>query len=228
MTYVITVAGSGLIQTFIGAGDTFAAGYTGTLGVTVSDGSITYGQSEWILTSNGMAWLFTADMASLSDTITFTGLTAASLSRHIRNAGTSGDTLHWFGNDFVVGEDNLATWNGDIGTGSGIPSNLNTVEDAVTSDPTGLIVMAQGSANGLKSTDGAASWSTIGNLPSGVRHWFAFAGGAGTDSRWIAVSDGGYIYYTDDAWTSAPKDCRGNLLQISAIPHIDAVKVLVM
>ncbi len=220
VAYAIKVGGSS-VKTFIGAGTSFTAGATWS--DTFGEASISYGFGVWRVTADGKARIFPPDMSSITSTISLGG-TPAVLSKHFP-ISTTDRVIMVNDGDFLLAEDNFGTLTHNVGASSGIPSNLYTVEDGVTPDPAGVVVMAQGSSNGLKSTDGCSSWSTIGNLPSGVglRHFFAYGGEAG---KWIAVSNGGYIYYTDDAWVSAPKDCRGNLLQISATPHIDAVKVL--
>jgi hypothetical protein len=53
-----------------------------------------------------------------------------------------------------------------------------------------------------------------------------YAGGTTTDSRWVAVSNGGYIYYTNNFWISNPEDKRGNITSIAALPVLDIVKYI--
>lgn len=221
--YIITAGGAG-VKAYLGSGSTFAAGFSGNFAEGIGYSALSYGQAAWLLTSVYFR-VFVSDMSSFAAPIVPT--TGVNTNRHVRVL-TTGKTIHWVAGDFTLGEDNCATLIEAIGTGSGIPSNLNIVEDAVVCDPSGLIVMAQGTTQGVFSSDGAYSWSNISNLPSAVRHWFAYAGGAGADARWVAVSDGGYIYYTEDNWVSAPADKRGNLLQIVAVAHLDVVKIIEM
>jgi hypothetical protein len=227
VAYIITAGGAGF-KAFVGAGVTFAAGYAFNVPEGIGNASISYGMGQWLVTDNGIARTFPPNMGAVTDTITLaTGGAAIGLERHMRVL-TTGKTIHYNNSDFLIGTDNCDSFVTNVAAGSGIPSNLFLVEDALVCDPTGLIIMAQGTTQGVKSTDGASSWSNISNLPSAVRHWFAYAGGAGVASRWVAVSDGGYIYYTEDAWGTAPADKRGNVLQIVPVAHFDVVKVLEM
>lgn len=217
VAYVITVGGSGG-KGFIGAGSTFAAGFSSAFS-TIGEASISFGLGKWLLTY-GYFRTVSADMVTLAPEIT---PTTSNTLRHIRVVSTE-NTLHWNANDFTIGEDNCATLIEQIGTSSGIPSNLYLEEDSVACDYTGSVVMAQGANNGLKSTDGAYSWSPIGNLISTQRYWF---GNVPTDSaKWVAVSQGGYIFYTENMWNTYPIDKRGNLHTINPLPHLDVVKVL--
>jgi hypothetical protein len=81
----------------------------------------------------------------------------------------------------------------------------------------------QGSGGKIRSSDGGATWSALANLPVG--NWFfAYAGGAGVESRWIAVS-GTQIKYSDDfgdSWS----DRLGNMLSVAPIPAPNMIRVI--
>jgi hypothetical protein len=81
-----------------------------------------------------------------------------------------------------------------------------------------------GATTPKKSTDGGYSWVVVANLPVLVDTWFDNV--LIDSAKWVAVSEGGYVYYTDTAYNTYPIDKRGNLPLLSPLAQLDIVKIL--
>lgn len=214
--YILTRGGTDL-KTYIGSGITFPAGATITLSSNNGLG-LSYGMGYWMLTGGGDRLLITSNGATVFDTDT--AVVPFNINEHVR-VGTSGITYHWtFSDNLYSATDNMATVSGVLQT---------VFRGVIAMDYTGALLLSYtvgGSAR--KSSDSGGSFSNIGTLPSPQAYFAAdYVGGSDSGSCWIAVSNGGYIYYTDDFFAGSPIDKRGNILDITATPHLDLVKVLV-
>jgi hypothetical protein len=81
-----------------------------------------------------------------------------------------------------------------------------------------------GSSGRRKSSDYGYTWTDIGSLPAVGNNWrFAWAGGMGSASRWIAAYS--YLYYSEDfgtTWVSK----QGNLADLDPLFTINGVQVV--
>ncbi len=75
-----------------------------------------------------------------------------------------------------------------------------------------------------RSNDGGSTWGVTANLPYQVNYQFAYAGGVGVASRWIAVG-GVEIYYSGDFGDSWAHQV-GNLYGLIPVPNLDMIRVL--
>jgi hypothetical protein len=211
--YMLTQGGEN-IKTYIGAGTTFPAAVTITLS-TNNGAGLSYGLGYWMLTANGVRKLITPNGATVFDSDT---VLPFNINEHVRVV-TSGITYHWTPSDnFYRAIDNM-------GTVSGV---LQTVfRGVIAMDTTGVFLLSYTlSSTVKKSSDNGASFSSVGTLPVSDTHAAAYVSGSGVASCWIVVNLGGYVYYTSDFFVSSPIDKRGNLTDISPIPHLDMVMVV--
>jgi hypothetical protein len=92
-------------------------------------------------------------------------------------------------------------------------------------DPTGNLIMARyNSGTGrYKSSDGGATWISMGSLPVGG-HYYKWAGGSGvSNSRWIAA---GAIIRSSDDFGETWINKEGNITSVVAIPDIKGIWVV--
>jgi len=214
-------------EIYLGAGSSFANTMTLT-GVYGAQGSLSYGNGLWILTTQYWSAGGHPQWVSIN-----TGLTAKISNGNLTDGfqhtrvGTS-QKLYIYtssSNTISMTDDNCASVTDGIG--SDYLDMVDKYDDSrFAIDPTGNYIMTKRTTTGHgKSADGGSTLVDISTLPVGGAWWFAYAGRSGSTSRWVAVSSGGYIYYSDDfgvTWT----DKRGNVLQIDTIASFDLVKVL--
>ncbi len=187
---------------------------------------ISYGLGKWLATStgnqvNGKFRVVNSDGMSIFSSPT---VSTYESELHIRASSTGktfhkGDTGH-----FEIGADNFSTYTTVLDTNIGFAVDGTYIIYFAT-DPIGQYCMTRygGGARG-RSSDGGSTWGTIANLPLQTNYYFAYAGGAGIASRWLAAG-GTEIYYSDnfgDTWVER----RGNLLTLIPVPVLDMVKVL--
>jgi hypothetical protein len=163
---------------------------------------ITYGQATWMyisnraeLGTNGAYWRISADGSALQ--VASSGIWDISENEHFR-ASTTG--ILWVisgANRIRKSTDNGGTWT-TISPGI---VNQGAVDDA------GQYMMSAYN-NKSRSGDGGYSWSGIPNLPAGGAYYFAFAGGTGTSTRWIAAR--GIIRLSND-WGETWLNREGNV-----------------
>ena len=226
VAYVITVGGAS-IKAYVGAGATFTPGYDGAFAEGIGYASISYGlPGVWLITNNGNARVFPPTMlAQIGAIISLgTGVDAVGLDRHQRVLST-GKTIHWnWATDgFLLAENNCTTFVTNVAAGQ-VEGSSYTREDAFMCDQTGSVIYGMGATTPKKSTDGGYSWAIVANLPVLVDTWFD---NVATDSaKWVAVSEGGYVYYTATSFNTAPIDKRGNLPLLSPLAQLDIVKIL--
>jgi hypothetical protein len=210
---------------YIGSGATFTAGYT----ISNSDAwvvNISYGMGQWLATGQywssgptGAYWVLNANVTAL---VTSGNLDSYLNLRHLRKS-TSGDTLHYLGdsNTITLGANNCGTLTEDVGSGL---LDMSSAEDVMAGDPTLTYLMGWAASSlRAKSSDGGASWSAMGGLPTLVGFYFCYVSGAGTASCWIAASS--YLYYSANFGTSWVSK-QGNLASISPLYVLDVVKVV--
>ncbi len=166
-------------------------------------GSLSYGSGKWVLLNeqytffafwDSRLWRFTEDGSSVEYEV---GISAgAALLQYMGRASTTPDFYFWniFGAKMYLAEDNGATItligdNKQTGGGRG----------SYAIDPTGQYLVGVWDT-GLKgkSSDFGTTWSGLPNLPPGGSYAFAYAGGSGVNSRWIAAR--GVIRYSNNAF----------------------------
>jgi hypothetical protein len=165
-------------------------------------GGMSFGNNMWTATvrnwtffpSNGRSFInISADGSSIVSTYTSqTG--GADLTQHHARAGTMGRFYYYniFGNHIISTPDNGLT-QVDLG------SNLYYGDlYGVACDATGQYLMATWDSSGKRgiSSDYGVTWSGIPTLPAGGAYCFAYAGGVGGSSRWIAAR--GVVRYSPD------------------------------
>lgn len=205
---------------YVGANGSYTPGAT-VYGANVLIGSLSYGFGNWLFTTsqhyekispNGSSVVSTGspnlgvyDIYDLFNT-------------HVR-AGTTGTTLHADSTNghLLVGTNNLAS----------IVERTDAdvhVTNGMAVDITGLLIMLRYGA-GLrgKSSDGGVTWATMGSLPYSGEYIFAWAGGAGASSRWIAAFT--IVRYSPDFGTTWINK-EGNITSIAPVPDINMIRVI--
>ena len=211
---------------YIGAGTSFSAG--AALDPVGGGGApavgLSYGLSRWLYLRYGGWQAISADGATVVGSGTDGNLTLLNNSEaeSIVRASTTGKTFlpgDGLGSptkDMYVGENNMASgvWISD--------SDISML--GMACDPSGQLLMSRyGVGAKGRSSDGGATWSPLPSLPPGV-WYFAYAGNAGSESRWVAAGGSAIRYSPDfgDTWLNK----EGNIQQIAPIPSIDGVKVV--
>jgi hypothetical protein len=162
---------------------------------------ITYGNNEWghITSNNGGSTKtfrrFAGDGSSQLTAVDITNVTASGATPGHWRAGTSKIIIAYNGdgNTISVSTDGGATFS-DFDVTKSFHRNFAV-------HPGGQYILAgwdNASGKRGKSSDGGTSWSGLPNLPAGGEYAFAYAGGAGVDSRWIAAR--GVVRYSNNAF----------------------------
>lgn len=223
---VAYIAGQNTVDRFIyiGAGSSFAPGIL--VDDTVWNAGLAYGLGQWLYARDTVAATIAADGSAgvLTAVQNVTWLGDFDPNPVFITAGTIGKSFHKQAgllslNHLYVGENNLAT------------ATLYTYADSLVGtglacDPSGMLLMGRWTAAGLRgrSSDGAATWSTMGSLPFGP-WWWAYAGGSGiSSSRWVAAGGSSIRYSPDFGATWINKE--GFITSVAPIPNINDVKVI--
>ncbi|RPI89754.1 MAG: hypothetical protein EHM40_20040 [Chloroflexi bacterium] len=161
-------------------------------------GSLTYGNGKWILTNeqftyfanwDNRLWRFSGDGGTLEYQVGLNSFSAI-VAQHVRASTTA--TLLIYGTAFERTTDNGAT----VTTIN--PAGLNRSRP-IACDPTGQYMLGNWDTGQRgKSSDYGDTWSGLPNLPAGGLYAFAYAGGLGVDSRFIAAR--GVIRYSNNAF----------------------------
>lgn len=204
---------------YVGAGTSFAAGAVVDTASLLHAG-LSYGLNNWLHTRLNHYSRISASGGS----VLATGTPAidaldifAPLLGHVE-ASTTGITFHRKagGGGYVVGANNLAS----IVT----YTDADFVGTGFACDPTGMYLMTRYGAGARgRSSDGGATWATIPLLPVG-NWWWAYAGGAGIESQWVAAG-GTSVWFSLDQGANWI-DKVGNLVNVIPIPNINGVKVV--
>jgi hypothetical protein len=106
-----------------------------------------------------------------------------------------------------------------------LSENVGLME-AMASDPTGQLLMGRWEGNKGKSPDGGSSWSALPSLPPGNYYWaYAGPGTSILSSRWVAVSEGAAIRYSDN-FGSTWLNREGDILAVFPTGGINRVLVI--
>jgi len=219
-------------EIYLGAGASFANTMTLT-GVYGDGGSISYGNGLWVLTCQYYSagghcqWVtLNAGLTAKIDNDNVPSLSNIVQERH-RRVGTSAKIYmpgDWLADTITITEDNFAS--ATDGIGADYSGQVSTDDSSFEVDPSGNYFMCDRvTTRHGKSSDGGYTLTDISTLPVLGIWAFGYAGGSGSTSRWVAVSSGGYIYYSDD-FGATWDDKRGNVLQLDTIAHFNIVKVL--
>jgi hypothetical protein len=214
VAYVIGHRQVEIADAFYGTSGTFSQG--AHLTASFGYGSLSFGLGKWMFTQNGAYYLLDADMGS----VTSSAVALQFEKIFHKRLGSSGTTYHYGSQATIhVGTNNYAS-NVEVGS-------LLTINgyNKLAFDTTGQFMLAPWSTQYKgKSSDGGSSWSDMTGLPYVGNIWaFAYAGGAGMASRWIAGSS--YIEYSEDfgiTWVSK----QGNLNSLSPLYSLDYVKAI--
>ena len=222
VAYVIGVEEE--VALFIGTGTTFAQAVDLTSAIGFgSVGTLSFGFNNWRLTGASSDARFLAISADGSSIIRNVSMSLDGQQQHVPVATS----------DVIIGKrsDSLLriTQNGAVAADFTTLINSTVVSDdhwdnKVDCDPSGqLIFLPHGAGSRGRSSDGGATIVGIPNLPVGGNYAYAYAGGSGVDSRWIAA--GGIIRYSPDfgdTWEGK----EGNLSSVAPIPALNIVKVI--
>lgn len=185
-------------------------------GSTITD--ITYGFNAWTITGFGKWWRLAANGLSETANGTITNGPAveskrASGSKYLVNARNAVTGL-------CITVDNFVT--NTLITDSNMSSTVFVRNLAL--DPTGMFMMAPYAVGAKgKSSDGGTTWGLLPNLPPGGEYAFAYAGGDGTGSRWIAAR--GVVRFSPDfgnTWINK----EGNITSTVPFPLISIVRAV--
>lgn len=226
VAYVISVGSSaGQTKIYVGSGTSFTEGAD----LTLSEGaesSLSFGHANWRLTSAlGGTGKFIALSADGSSIIRSVDLGGTTRSTHVPISTTdevfmlvnTGSLLRITQNGAVSGDFSV-----EIGSDL---NNLDRWDNLIDCDPTGTLLMASWDTGQRgKSSDGGAAWSGLSTLTFGGDYAYAWAGGAGVDSRWIAGK--GILRYSPDFGDTWEEKADGNLTDIAPIPNITIIKVV--
>lgn len=187
------------VKTFFGKRSDYTAGVT-MVANTNAWGDVSFGGKNWLITTNGTGYVLSAD----ASTLVRSKYIAPNCTRHAR-VGNSGYTIHWSDqtttSTIAKGTENVTSIVNDIGINLG-PMYLG--EAKLATDTTGNYLMSENGNTpiAVKSSDGGNTWSNITDL--GVGTWyFAYIGGSGSNSEWLAAGVG-HVYYSNDfgvTWT---------------------------
>jgi hypothetical protein len=168
-------------------------------------GMMRYAAGKWILLAeqftfigfwDSRLWRFTADGSAVEYQTGISSGTGA-LTQRLLMAGTSPLWYYFrvFGNGFFISNDN-----GDTITLTG--DNKESGGDfGYACTPNGQTIMGvwDTGQKGI-STDYGTTWTGLPSLPPGGSYCFAYAGGSGSNIRWIAAR--GVVRYSNDLGTS--------------------------
>jgi hypothetical protein len=206
---------------YVGAGSSFAAGAT-VDGANLLWGTLSFGLGNWLYTRYTHFSRIAADGSSVVATGSPTIEGNTTEEGHVR-ASATGITFHAkdFSTNIYKAADNFAS-STELGNGTdeiriGFPESFAV-------DPSGTLIMARVGAGARgKSSDGGATFASMGALPVG-NWWWSYAGGAGVESRWVAAG-GTAIRYSDDFGTTWVNK-EGNLSYVDPVSQINMVKVI--
>jgi len=216
-----------IYDVYLGSGSTFAHTMTIT-SVYDSNPSISYGNGVWVLTHGifptDSGWkTLNAALTAVIDSDTFT---EAAMRGHTRKSTTT-TIIHYLDgtNAIAISTGNMTDIDRDIATGSYAAINVIFDDSRLAIDPSGNYLMTIRTTTGHgKSSDGGFTLVDIPALPFTGFNWrFAYAGGAGLSSCWVAA--GSYVMYSDDFGTTW-SDIQGNLPMLNPLYQLDIVKVL--
>ena len=202
---------------FFGTNGTFTAKATVAFGG--NPGSVSYGGSgKWLITASGQYRVMNSDVSAVLNAGSITD-SDSQTHFHFR-AKTSLNVL-------ILRSDNAIILGTNNCTNTVLINAADNGSRSMAVDPSGTLVLSYKSTpNGVRSTDGGYSFNQIANLPV-LQLWaYDYFTGDVNSSKWVGVSNGGYVYYTDSFWNTNPTDKRGNLLQINPIAHLNIVKVI--
>jgi hypothetical protein len=158
-------------------------------------GKLTYGGGKWIFDGKRGAAYYWVRVSGDGMTLEHQTATFGQGGGFHTRAGSGSKifTTVNLSHDFLYSLDNAANT-----TQVEVPEGLGGVDRlAVTPDGTYLLGNWD-TGNRGKSSDGGNTWSGLPNLPFGSTYAFAYAGGTGTASRWIAAR--GIIRYSDNVF----------------------------
>lgn len=187
-------------------------------------GNMTFGEGKWvwdrIFDAQEFFCRFNADGSTLEHTTD--GFGQGNWAPHVR-AGTSATIIKpkppISGVGSLLRSDDNAENVDVIDIEESFGLNLATAPD-------GIYMMANWgptTGNRGRSSDGGTSWSGLPNLFVGGEYAFAYAGGSGTESRWIAAR--GTVQYSDDfgeSWEAR----TGNLMYLIPV-DMSIIKIIV-
>jgi len=178
--------------------------------------TMSYGFGYWMVTRFSAFKLIAPDGSGV-----IASGTPSCIPQHLR-AGTTGITFHRTNGTygFQKGTDNLAS----IAVVSTTPTMIvDGTPIGHACDPTGSYLMGPTlTSSSRRSADGGATW-VASTLSAGSWH-FAYGGGVGVNSRWIAIS-GSQVFYSanfGDTWV----DKLGNMLTLTGTPSSNMIRVI--
>jgi hypothetical protein len=214
---------------FIGSGTSFAEAVDVTTQIGVgSVGNLSFGFGNWRLTGQGASPKFLAissDGSTIVRDVTVSGgsmhhvpiSSSEDIYMHIQTdiSGT-GSLVHITQNGAIAGDFTTL-----LGTQVLYDDHL---DNKIAVDPSGMyLFLPWDTGQRGRSSDGGATISGIPTLPFGGKYAYAYAGGLGLESRWVAAK--GIIRYSPDFgenWDEKAGDING----VAPILSLNIVKVL--
>ena len=204
---------------WIGDHNGFTKGATTTNNRAFPTVDLTFGADTWRLTpnnSNGTSANFTRYSLDGSTINLHTANIGAGLNNHM------GNTERFIFYSGLGGTDIKNTLNNGTTISANISFSHAGSHGGLSDD--GLYGMLPDTVAGKSRTsDEGATWGAIANLPPGGAYRFAWAGGQGVTSRWVAAK--GIVRYSKD-WGHTWLNKEGNLLTLLPIPNISLVYVV--
>lgn len=212
---------------YLGANQTWVEGVNAGMGN--QNGSVSFGDNCWILSGGGLGaerlFVYTNDLGSVFRTLTPSttpGLKSGE-GRHVRIGTTGSIFLYTNIVDQTITrvDGNGTTAIQNIGSNYAAGDAFADDETIFAIDTSGQFIYTIKASSGRgKSTDGGYTLIDIANLV--VSAWRYT--NCGTAPRWIAVSS--YVFYTNDSFSTAPIDKRGDILNINPLLNLNNVRVV--
>ena len=202
---------------YVGAGSSFTPGVSLSHSFFTDPNCLSYGLGFWMFCDYDGVQLIVPSGASVDSSVSI------GVAPGHQRASTTGKTFHQINgsNGLIIGEDNLAT---DSTISDIDMAAFGTNSEVFAVDPTGMFgMMRYGAGARGKTSDGGATFASMGSLPFTSSYVFAYAGGEGSDSRWIAAFS--VVRYSPDFGVNW-ENKEGNITQIAPFPAIDMIRVV--
>lgn len=230
--YIIGIRNNGgteEIRPVIGSGLSFTMGSLDlSTPINISaHGTITFGFNQWRLstTRNNTNQKFMVLDAAATSIVFDSGDQATTIEEFHLPISTT-DELIGFRDDGLLHLTANATLTAEYATVIGSGVNTPTfLDNHFAIDPTGFFIMGDWDTGQRgKTSDKGATWVGMPGLIFGGSYAYAYAGGVGAASRWIAAR--GTIQYSEDFGSNWISTKIGNYLTIDSTPIIDIVKAV--
>ncbi len=202
---------------WIGDHNGFIQGATSTSIRIFATCDLSFGADTWRLTQ--------ANLNGTDANFTRYSLDGSTINLHTSNIGT-GLVRHMGSTERFIIYGAIGFIRNTVDNGTTLSANISlshTGDQGGLSDDGLYGMLANTVAGKVRTSDEGATWGAIANLPPGGSYCFAWAGGQGVTSRWVAAR--GVVRYSKD-WGHTWLNKEGNLLTLLPIPNISLVYVV--